>query len=128
MATYKRLVAHVHTGSFTRNVPWLSELEPEMFVIMSHELGSEKGISNGDKVYIESARGSIEAFALVSKRVRPLKINGNIVHQIILPWNWGYAGASKGDSANILSAHVTDTNTMIPAIRGFLVDINKATG
>lgn len=128
VATYKRLVAHVHTGSFTRNVPWLSELEPAMFVIMSHELGSEKGIANGDKVYIKSARGSIEAFALVSKRVRPLKINGSIVHQIILPWNWGYAGASKGDSANILSAHVTDANTMIPAIRGFLVDMNKVTG
>jgi formate dehydrogenase-N alpha subunit len=126
LATTYRLVEHMHTGTMTRNVPWLVEAQPEMFVELSEELAAEKGIANGDRVAVESARGVVEVVAVVTSRLRPFEVNGQIVHQIGLPWHWGYVGLSTGDSANLLTARVADTNTMIPAYREFLTDIRKA--
>lgn len=125
LATTFRLVEHMHTGSVTRNLPWLVELMPEMFVEVSEELAEEKGITSGAKVIIESDRGEIRAVAVVTKRLRPLNVNGQRVHQIGLPWHWGYTGLSKGDSANLLSPRVVDANTGIPEFKAFLCDIRK---
>ena len=35
-------------------------------------------------------------------------------------------GLVTGDSTNLLTARVVDTNTMIPAYREFLVDVRRA--
>ncbi len=126
IATTFRVVEHMHTGTVTRNLPWLVECMPEMFVEVSEELAEEKGIINGGKVIIESDRGEISAVAVVTKRLQPLNINGQNVNQIGLPWNWGYMGLSKGDSANLLSPRVADANTGIPEFKVFLCDIRKA--
>jgi len=125
LATTHRLVEHMHAGGMSRNLPWLVELMPEMFVEMSEELAEEKGIRTGDSVVVESARGTIEAVAVVTKRLRPFQVNGQLVHQIAMPWSWGYAGLSPGYSANLLTARVADSNTMIPAYRAFLVQVRK---
>ena len=125
LATTNRLVEHMHAGGMTRNLPWSVELMPQMFVEMSEELAAEKGITSGDNVVIESVRGEIEAVTVVTKRLRPFQINGQVVHQISMPWHWGYTGLSTGDSANLLTARVADSNTMIPAYRAFLVRIKK---
>jgi formate dehydrogenase-N alpha subunit len=125
LATTYRLVEHMHTGTMTRNSPWLVEAQPEMCVELSRELAAEKGIANGDRVAIASARGTIEAVAVVTERLRPFEVDGQVVHQIALPWHWGYVGLSTGDSGNLLTARVADGNTMIPAYREFLVDIRK---
>ncbi len=126
LATTFRLVEHLHTGSFTRNLPQLLELQPAMFVDISEELAEEKGISSGDKVVIKCARGQIEAVAVVTKRLRPFYVDGQAVHEIALPWHWGYMGMSSGDSANSLTPRVSDINTMIPEYRAFLCSIRKA--
>lgn len=126
LATTYRLLEHMHTGSMTRNLPWLVELQPQMFIELNEELAMEREITNGSKVIIESARGEIEAVAIVTERLRPFVVNGRMIHQIALPWHWGYMGLSTGDSANLLSARVADGNTMTPAYRTFLVDIKKA--
>ena len=126
IATTYRLVEHWQTGPMTRNLPWLAELMPEMFVELSEELAAEKGIVNGGKLIVESARGQLEAIAMVTKRFRPLKINGATVHEIGMPWHWGYAGLVTGDSANMLTPHVGDANTMIPEYKAFLVNVRKA--
>ncbi len=126
LATTYRLVEHMHTGTMTRNSPWLVEAQPQMCVELSEELAAEKGIANGDWVVIESARGAIGAVAVVTRRLRPFEVDGQVVHQIALPWHWGYVGLSTGDSANLLTARVADTNSMIPAYREFLTDIRKA--
>lgn len=128
LATTYRLVEHMHTGSMTRNLPWLRELQPQMFVEISEVLAAERGISSGSRVVIESARGEIEAAALVTKRLRPFVVNGQIVHQIALPWHWGYAGLCRGDSANVLTARVADSNTMIPEYRAFLCEVRGKAG
>ena len=110
----------------TRNLPWLVELQPEMFVELSEELAAEKDVTNGSKVIVESARGKVTGVAIVTKRFQPFQLNGKIVHQIGLPWHWGYAGLSTGDSANLLTPHVGDANTMIPEYKAFLCNVKKA--
>jgi formate dehydrogenase major subunit len=106
-------------------MPWVIEAMPEPFVEMSEELAKSKGIENGDKVIVESARGKVEVVALVTKRFKPFKMNGNTVHQVGVVWHWGYTGLSTGDSANMLTPHVGDANTMIPEFKAFLVDVKK---
>ncbi len=126
VATTYRLAEHMHGGGLTRNLPWLSQLMPEAFVEMSEELALLKGIQNGNTVIISSARGSITVKACVTKRFKPFTINGKQVHQVGLPWHWGFAGLSPGASANILTPHIGDANTRIPEYKAFLVNIKKA--
>jgi len=99
---------------------------PEPFVEMSEELAAEKGIANGEKVIVESTRGKVNLVALVTKRVKPFRMNGRTVHQVGIPWHWGFVGLSTGDSANMLTPHVGDANTMIPEYKAFLVNVRKA--
>ncbi len=126
VATTYRVVEHWQAGQMTRNLPWLVEMQPEPFVEMSEELAAEKGISNGEKVTVESMRGKVTMVAVVTKRFKPFQLNGKKVHQIGLLWHWGYTGLSTGDSANVLTPHVGDANTMIPEYKAFLVDVRKA--
>ena len=127
VATTHRSVDQLHTGSVTRRLPWLVELAPEMVVEMSQELASARGIANGDAVILESARGQrVAATAVVTRRLRPLNVNGSTVHCVSVPWNWGYKGLSTGDSANLLTARVGDPNTGIPEYRSFLCEVRKA--
>jgi len=126
VCTTYRVTEHWQAGQMTRNLPWLVELMPQVFVEMSEELAAEKHISTGELVIIKSVRGKVQAVAIVTKRFKPFQLNGKTVHQIGLPWHWGFMGLSTGDSANTLSPHVGDANTMIPEYKAFLVDIEKA--
>jgi formate dehydrogenase major subunit len=123
VCTTYRLSEQWQAGQITRNLPWLVELMPELFVELSEELAEEKGIKNGGMAIVESARGKIEAVAVVTKRFTPFLINGKRVHQIGVPWHWGYIGLSKGDSANILTPNIGDANTTIPEYKAFLCNI-----
>jgi anaerobic selenocysteine-containing dehydrogenase len=125
VGTTYRVTEHWQTGIETRWQSWLCELMPEMFVELSKELAKEKGINNGDACTIASARGSIKAVAIVTGRFKPFTINGKQVHQIGIPWCYGYAGLATGDSANVLTANVGDANTRIPEYKAFLCDIRK---
>jgi formate dehydrogenase major subunit len=126
VGTTYRVSEHWQSGAMTRNQPWLAEMQPDMFVEMSPELAAEKGIQNGEKVIVESARGSIEAVAVVTRRLRPFQMNGQVVHQVGMPWHWGYKGLVTGGSANELTPPVGDANTMIPETKAFLCDVKKA--
>jgi formate dehydrogenase-N alpha subunit len=123
-STY-RVCEHWQGGQMTRNMPWVIEAQPEPFCEMSEELAEEKGIANGDRVIVESARGKVEVVAVVTKRFKPFQMNGRKVHQVGIPWHWGYIGLSTGASANELTPHVGDANTTIPEFKAFLVDIRK---
>ncbi len=76
----------------SRWLPWLTELQPELFVEISPELAQEKGIKNLDWCKISSPRTQIRAKALVTRRMRPFKIDGKVIHQVGMPWHWGYEG------------------------------------
>jgi formate dehydrogenase major subunit len=124
-STY-RVCEHWQGGQMTRNMPWLIEMMPEPFVEISEELATEKGIVNGEKVIVESTRGQVYLVAIVTKRFKPFQMNGKKVHQVGIPWHWGFTGLSTGDSANSLTPHVGDANTMIPEYKAFLVNVRKA--
>jgi formate dehydrogenase major subunit len=132
VATTYRVCEHWQAGGMSRWLEWLVETQPEMFVEMSVELAAEKGIKNGERAKVRSARGEIEAVAIVTKRFKPMQVNGKTVHQVGLPWHFGWGGGgelealAKGEAANKLTPHVGDANTTIPEYKAFLVDVVKA--
>ena len=126
VGTTYRVSEHWQAGAMTRNLPWLVELMPEMFVEIGEELAEEKGIRNGEKVIVESARGQVTGIAIVTKRLVPLQVDGHVIHHVGLPWHWGYMGLVTGDSANILTPYIGDANTTIPEYKAFLVNVKKA--
>jgi formate dehydrogenase major subunit len=128
VATTYRVSEHWQTGVMTRHMPWQLEMVPQVFIEMSEELAAEKGIKNGDKVMVSSARGEMWAVAVVTTRFRPFKVAGSTIHQVGLPWCFGWEyprDGSGGDSANILTPTIGDANTMIPETKTFLVNIRK---
>ncbi|UCE80187.1 MAG: formate dehydrogenase-N subunit alpha [Nitrospiraceae bacterium] len=128
VATTYRLTEHWQTGVMTRHQPWQLEMMPQIFVEMSKELAAEKGIKNGDKVKVSSGRGAIWARAIVTGRFKPFKVMGATVHQVGLPWCFGWQypeDGSGGDSANLLTPTIGDANTMIPETKAFMVNVEK---
>ena len=125
LTTYS-LTEHWCGGGETRNVPNLLEAEPQLYVEMSPELAKEKGIANGDGVIVESIRGKVEAIAMVTVRIRPLKVQGSIVHLIGMPFCFGWTTPGTGDSTNRLTPSVGDPNTTIPEYKASCVNIRKA--
>jgi formate dehydrogenase-N alpha subunit len=128
VATTYRVSEHWQAGQMTRWLPWLAEAMPELFVELSEELAGEKGIKNGDGVNISSVRApkGIVAKAIVTKRLKPFKLDGQTVHMVGLPWHWGYKGIVTGPITNELTPSIGDANTMIPEYKAFLVNVKKA--
>jgi formate dehydrogenase major subunit len=110
----------------SRWLPWLAELQPELFVELSPELAEEKGITNTGWVKISTPRGAIRAKALVTRRMRPLRVAGKTVHHVGLPWHWGYQGIVTGDVVNDLSALVGDPNVSIHEGKAFVCNVERA--
>lgn len=126
VCTTFRLVEHWQAGGLSRTLGWLSEAQPNMFVEISHELAAEKGIKDGDRVKVSSARGEISCVAVVTNRFKPYVVGGKKLHHVGMPWHFGWAGIATGDSANDLTPHVGDANTGIPEYKAFLVNIRRA--
>jgi formate dehydrogenase-N alpha subunit len=126
ICTTYRVTEMWQTGTMSRTIPWLAELQPNMFLELGKELAAEKGIENGDQVIVTSARGEIQMVALVTARWRPFLVNGQKVHEVGMPWHYGWQGLATGAAANDLTPHVGDGNTMIPEYKSFLVDVRKA--
>jgi formate dehydrogenase major subunit len=112
LTTY-RLTEHHTGGGMTRFLSHLSELQPEMFAELSPELAQELKIRNGDYICLLTLRGAIEALALVSRRIRPMKLNGKTVHQVAVPFHFGAAGPLRGNAANNLVAISGEPNVTI---------------
>lgn len=125
VGTTYRVTEHWQTGVMTRNTPWLLELQPRQFCEISVELAKEKGIKNGDIVEISSVRGKIEAVAIVTPRIKPFKVGDRVVHEIGMPWCFGWHTPGVGDAANLLTPTVGDANTMIPETKAFMVGIAR---
>ncbi len=114
------------SGIMTRYVPWLAELQPEAFAEIDPELAVSKGIKSGDYVVISTALGEMEARALVSGRMRPLRVNGKRVHQIGIPYNYGSQVAfARGDSVGDLIAIALDPNVSIHESKTLTCAIRK---
>jgi formate dehydrogenase major subunit len=122
LTTY-RLTEHHTAGGMTRSTPYLSELQPGMFVEVHPDLARERGLKHGDWATISTARSAIEARVLVTDRVRPVHVNGRVTHQVGLPYHWGSRGLTTGGSANDLLHLVLDPNVHIMETKGLTCDI-----
>jgi len=127
VGTTYRVSEHWQTGLMTRPQAWLLELQPQVFVEMSEELANFRNIKNGERVKVTSARGSLECTAVVTKRFKPMKIGDSIVHQVGMPYNygWRWPASGKEESANLLTPSTGDPNTRIPETKAFMVNISK---
>ncbi|HXE56210.1 MAG TPA: molybdopterin-dependent oxidoreductase [Tepidisphaeraceae bacterium] len=119
VATTYRLTEHYLSGPMSRFNSWLNELQPAMFVEMSPELAKEKGMGNGDWCTIHSARGTINARAMVTPRIKPLVVQGRTLHQIGLPFHWSFSGEVVGGQANDLIPIVADPNVSMHEAKSF---------
>jgi formate dehydrogenase major subunit len=122
LTTY-RLTEHHTAGGMSRTLSHLAELQPEIFCEISTELANELKIERGSWVTLVTARGAIEAHALSTSRIRPLKIGDRLVHQIGVPFHWGYNGLVKGDIANDLIAISEEPNVRIMETKGLLCNL-----
>jgi formate dehydrogenase major subunit len=130
VCTTYRLTEHYHY--WTKNNPMNVQLVPEMFVEIPVELAGELGIQGGERVKVTSIRGTYVAKAMVTRRIRPMTIDGKKVYQIGIPIHQGFRGIQEDAGrvprsiVNLLSPTVTDPNAYTPEFKGFLVKLEKA--
>jgi formate dehydrogenase major subunit len=122
LSTY-RLTEHHTAGGMSRHLSHLSELQPELFCEVSPELAADVGLEHGDWATIMTPRGIIEARVAVTARMRPLWVEGRTVHQVGLPYHWGYNGLVKGDSTNDLLVISEEPNVRIMETKALVCDI-----
>jgi len=130
ICTTYRLTEHYHY--WTKNNEMNVQLIPEPFVEIPVELAAELGIKGNDKVKVTSARSYYVAKAFVTKRIKPMTIDGKKIYQIGIPIHQGYRGIQEdaGKDArtilNRLTPTVVDPNAYTPEFKGFLVKLEKA--
>src|SRR5439155_26210805 len=72
------------------------------------------------------------AKAMVTRRIKPMLIDGKKTYQIGIPIHWGYrgiaedAGKTSKTPVNMLSPTVIDPNAHTPEFKGFLVKVERA--
>jgi len=130
ICTTYRLTEHYHY--WTKNNPVNVQLIPEPFVEIPVELAAQLGIQGGEKVKVTSARSHYLAKAFVTKRIKPMTIDGKKVFQIGIPIHQGFRGIVEDEGrnertlANRLSPTVFDPNAYTPEFKGFMVKLEKA--
>jgi formate dehydrogenase major subunit len=130
VCTTYRLTEHYHY--WTKNNPMNVQLVPEPFVEISAEMANEMGLRGGERVKVSSIRGEYIAKAMVTKRIKPMMIDGKKTYQIGIPIHWGYRGIAEDEGktaktlANNLSPTVIDPNAFTPEFKGFMVKVERA--
>ena len=101
-------------------------LQPEEFVEIGEALAKEKGIEQAGWVRVSCKRGAMICKAYVTKRIKPMTVDGKPTHVVGVPLHWGFTGlARKGYGANTLTPSVGDANTQTPEFKAFLVNVEK---
>ncbi len=130
ICTTYRLTEHYHY--WTKNNPMNVQLIPEPFIEIPVELADKLGVKGGEKLKVTSARSYYVAKAFVTKRIKPMKIDGKEVFQIGIPIHQGFRGIAEDEGrnektlVNRLSPTVFDPNAYTPEFKGFMVKVEKA--
>jgi len=130
VCTTYRLTEQYHY--WTKNNPMNVQLIPEPFIEIPVELADDMGVRGTEKIKVTSARGTYVAKAFVTRRIKPMMIDGKKVYQIGLPIHQGFRGIAEDEErnartpANLLSPTVIDPNAYTPEFKGFLVKVEKA--
>ncbi|GIU44982.1 molybdopterin-dependent oxidoreductase [Shewanella algidipiscicola] len=132
--TSGRLVEYEGGGEESRSNPWLAELQQEMFVEINPSDAADRGIRNGDTVWLEGAEGGrIKIQAMVTPRVKPgvtwMPYHfAGVMHGESLENNYpeGTVPYVIGESANTALTYGYDPVTQMQETKASLCQITKA--
>ncbi|MCG9698077.1 molybdopterin-dependent oxidoreductase [Shewanella sp. Isolate11] len=132
--TSGRLVEYEGGGEESRSNPWLAELQQEMFVEINPADAADRGIRNGDTVWLEGAEGGrIKIQAMVTPRVKPgvtwMPYHfAGVMHGESLAPNYpeGTVPYVIGESANTALTYGYDPVTQMQETKASLCQITKA--
>jgi formate dehydrogenase major subunit len=123
MLTTYRLTEHHTAGGMSRTLSHLAELQPELFAEISPELAAEVDVGHGDWVTLITPRSLVSAKALITPRMRPLWVDGQRIHQVGLPYHWGWKGIAQGDVVNDLLAISQEPNVRIMETKALVCNL-----
>ena len=109
----------------SRWIPWLTELQPELFVELSPELAAEKRIANLDWVRIPAARARARQGAGDPAHAPARRLTAGSCTRSACRGT-GAGPASTGDVVNEMSALAGDPNVTIHEGKAFVCNIEKA--
>jgi formate dehydrogenase major subunit len=89
-------------------------------------LGLTLNVKTGEWVKVSSARGELTEKAVVTPRMKTLKVTGTEVTIVWMPYNWGYKGLSTGPSVNHLTIDAVDPGAGTQETKACLVNVVKA--
>jgi formate dehydrogenase major subunit len=121
--TAARLTEHHTAGGMSRTLPYLSELQPALTVEVSPELARQRGLEHLGWAHVVTSRAAVEARVVVTDRMKPLRVQDRVVHQVWLPYHWGPTGLTTGDVVNDLFGVVLDPNVLIQESKAATCDI-----
>lgn len=110
--TTGRVLYQFHTRTMTGKVKGLNEIAPMNFANINSENAKKLGINNGDKIIVESRRGSITVNALVNSEIKP--------GVVFIPFHYADSPANK------LTNPILDPKAKIPEFKACAVRITKA--
>jgi assimilatory nitrate reductase catalytic subunit len=102
--TTGRYKEHYNSGAQTRRVEKLTDARPEPLLQMHVRLAARLGARNGDRVKVESRRGSVVFRVSVSDEIRP--------DTLFAPFHWGGRAA-----ANLLTNPALDPTSRMPEFK-----------
>ena len=105
-----RVLQHYQSGAQTRRVSELIRSEPAPYVEMHPLLAIRLGIDDGDAVRLTTSRGSIQATARWSGKIRP--------DTVFMPFHWSGSG-----SVNQITNDATDPISGMPEFKVCAVDV-----
>lgn len=65
---------------------------------------------------------------MVTRRLKPLLIDGRVIHQVGLPFHWAFAGEVVGANANDVTAVLADPNVSMHECKAFACDVRAGRG
>jgi len=129
-----RLVEYEGGGEETRSNPWLAELQQNMFVEINPADANDRGIRDGQWVWLEGAEGSrIKVMAMVTKRVgrgvvwTPFHFGGWFQGEDLLArYPEGTAPYVRGEACNTATTYGYDIITQMQETKATLCQITAA--
>jgi formate dehydrogenase major subunit len=121
--TAARLTEHHMAGGMSRQLPYLSELQPALTIEVSPELARERGLEHLGWAHVVTSRAAVEARVLVTDRMKPLRVLDRVVHQVWMPYHWGPVGLTTGDVFNDLLGVSLDPNVFIQESKAATCDV-----
>jgi len=132
--TSGRLVEYEGGGEETRSNPWLAELQQHMFVEINPADANDRGIKDGQWVWLEGAEGAhIKIMAMVTPRVgrgvvwTPFHFGGWFEGKDLLDhYPEGTAPYVRGEACNTATTYGYDSVTQMQETKSTLCEIRPA--